>query len=179
MQTLEQKLSAVDAQLKRWQTRLTRASNMVVKLDRKRRRLQLQALQPKDAKPVAIVKVKNGRVSDVTPLPELDVFFQPETKPIEGIAALDVPDYLKRTSVQPKESAADKRVREIKETKGPVEANAPELRKLLDPAAEINRMRLARNDAKRRGYKLPAKVDKTAMPLSGKAALAAIKGKRQ
>ena len=167
MQTVEQKLAVVDASLRRWQTRLTRASNMVVKLARQRRRLTNN---------MATVRVEKAKPVVETPLPELDVFFKPE--PAEQIAALDVPEYLRRTSVQPKETEADKRVREIMETKGPV-PGPKMLEDLLNPAAAMNRKRLERNDAKRRGYTLPPKVDKTAMPLSGRAALAAIKGKKK
>jgi hypothetical protein len=36
------KLADVEARMRRWHTRLTRASNMLQKLDRQRRRLQLQ-----------------------------------------------------------------------------------------------------------------------------------------
>ena len=40
MQNTTKKLAACEAGLKRWHTRLTRASNMVTKLERQRRRLQ-------------------------------------------------------------------------------------------------------------------------------------------
>lgn len=159
MQTVEQKLAVVDASLRRWQTRLTRASNMVVKLARQRRRLTNN---------MATVRVEKAKPVVETPLPELDVFFKPE--PAEQIAALDVPEYLKRTSVQPKEEKPLPKAGD----QGP-----QMLADLLDPASAMNRKRLERNDAKRRGYTLPPKVDKTAMPLSGRAALAAIKGKKK
>jgi hypothetical protein len=41
MQTAHSKLAATEKSLKRWQTRLKRATNMVTKLDRQRRRYQV------------------------------------------------------------------------------------------------------------------------------------------
>jgi len=147
--TTHTKLLAVRDKRKRWQTRLTRASNMLAKLAKQEARLLKEP---------------------TTPLPELDKFFQPEPKPVEDIAALDVPDYLKRTSVpvistddpdiveKVAAALADAKVKKIKETKGPVPASPA-----LTAAVQF----------KRQG----SDEERKKMPLSGREALAAIKAK--
>lgn len=65
------KLASVEANLKRWHTRLTRAANMVAKLEKYRRRLMLE--KAVEDRPVALtVKIK-----------------MPKTKPVEGVYSLN------------------------------------------------------------------------------------------
>lgn len=131
MQTIAQKLEAVESSLRRWHTRLTIASNKVAKLDRQRRRLQLEALQPKDAKTVAVVTVKAGKIVDVKPpAPE------PVSIETDHISEVDLPAFLDRSNPLIAEEMTAKR-----------------------KAAEAEARR--------------------AMPLSGRAALQAIKRKKK
>src|SRR5262245_10710844 len=150
-------LQDVETRLKRWHTRLKRASNEVAKLEKKRRRLMLEG-----QKPVTPVKAtKPTSIATDVPLPELDALFQPEPKPVQDIRADEVPDFLKRTAVQPKEP-------EPKIGWVFPEAKPKEIDKRTAK-------RLAKNDLKRRG---PSRFSSTDMPLSGKDAMKLLRKKK-
>lgn len=121
METLEQ----VEVRLKRWHTRLKRASTEIGKLERKRRRLLLGP-KPKP-KTVEIEKALPVAIPDEVPLPELDAYFKPEPKADD----LSIPPFLK-------EREAPKVGWVFPEAK----------KKEIDPRTA---KRLARNDEKRRG----------------------------
>ena len=128
MLTLEQKLVAVEAKIKRWQSRLTRAANMLPKLDKQRRRLQakfgpvnLDHVIGQDKKQETLSESCDRIVSEM---------LQSDTAPI--------PQEFKREQEQ-----------KPKQLKGEMPKM---LGALLNPAAEINKLRLAKADAKRRGY---------------------------
>jgi hypothetical protein len=126
MKTLQQKLNDVETGLRRWHTRLTRASNMLQKLERQRRRLASQLAYitpaPGRAQPVPV------QVQDPPPVVTEAI------KQIED-AGLSIPPFLKRTQADADKMKAD---------------------------------RLAKEAA-----------DKKKMPLSGKAAQAALRPKRK
>ncbi len=103
------KLATCEAGLRRWHSRLVRASNAIAKLEKQRRRLQAQLVTPVAAKPPAAT---------------------PEAKPGTPAVHLDIPAAFKR---DPEPQLVDK-----------LKAKRPP-------------------------------VDKTKMPLSGKAAMDAIK----
>jgi len=155
MQTLEQKLSAVESSRRRWLTRLKRATNMLAKLDQQTKRLKTKQTLSK-VLDIAKAEVTADRLPPVT---------------IES--ALDIPTELKRDTrwlemVQRDDTEADLKEPEKVKTLKAV---------LTDPAAEVTRIRLAKNDAKRRGYKL--EPDKKAMPLSGRDALKFLKSQKK
>jgi hypothetical protein len=115
MQNVTQKLEGVETSMRRWHTRLTRASNMLHKLERQRRRLQQQGQTTGTAKP----KVSTIDVDEVKR--QLD-------------AAID-------TTIPP----------------------------LLKRDVDVDRLKAER----------VAKVDKSKMPLTGRAALDAIRPKKK
>ena len=122
---LNAKLTDVEAKLRRWQTRLTRAHNAVARYNKMRLRLQGQlASTPAVAKPKVIT-------DSAVPLPELDAFFIPTPKAPDK---LDIPPFLKRD----------------------VDVDALKAQRKSKEAA-----------------------DKKAMPLTGRAALEAIRPKRK
>ncbi len=135
---LNAKLTAVEASLKRWHTRLTRASRMLQKLEKQRRRLATQVayISPAPGR-VKAAEPKPKIVTDsAIPLPELDAFFLPtKPKPLvhhDDLAAM------------------------------PSNVKAPEN---LDLPTFLDRRKV--------------KVDKKAMPLTGRAAQEAIRPKRK
>jgi len=84
------KLADVEARMRRWHTRLTRASNTLQKLDRQRRRLQLQ-------QQVGVGRPKSARepVMTVTAPPnDLDVVA--EAVKVVTESGLDIPTFLQR-----------------------------------------------------------------------------------
>jgi hypothetical protein len=149
------KLNDIRQRIRRWQNRQLRASNALNKLYGRERRLLAKSPEP-------LKQLAPPKITSEAPLPELDAFFQPEPKPVEQIAALDIPEELKRTSVLPKAGDPGPKL----------------LEDMLNPAAVMNRLRLAKLDAKRRGRPTEPVVDKTAMPLSGRDAMKAIRRKR-
>jgi hypothetical protein len=132
-----QKLTDVDTKMRRWQTRLTRATNMLNKLSKQRRRLAIQLGQPvAKADPVIeakaeLVQTVYDRLGEIASPPAITTS-DPDL--VEKVAAaLDIPPFLKRTQ------------------------------------ADADKMKAERM----------AKVDKSKMPLTGKAALDAIRPKRK
>lgn len=169
--TTHTKLQAIRDKRKRWQTRLTRASNMLAKLAKQEARL----MKPQRE---AFVKPKVSETTDVT---ELNPYFAEAS---QQIAALDVPDYLKRTSVpviskddpdlveKVASALADARVKETKRPRGSVP-----LAKLTGRTLAIAAKEAAEDQGliprKRQG----SDEERKKMPLSGREALAAIKAK--
>jgi len=96
-------LQEVELRLKRWHTRLTRASNEVAKLEKKRRRMMSMTLADRHREHTK-VRLASGEVVGVKtdseiPLPELDAFFQPEPKkPFDAEDAFSIPKELKVTT---------------------------------------------------------------------------------
>ena len=76
MQTLSQKIEAVESKMRRWHTRLTRASNALRKLEQQRRRLTAQPKPVKVTvvpKPVPVIASDGpnlvGKVADALGIP--------------------------------------------------------------------------------------------------------------
>ena len=186
MQTDAQKivgqLADVDTRLRRWETRLRRATNMVSKLSKKRRTLAVKlgqvpvkdgtvgaamlddrldrALRPKtladrsprNDKGISGTISKTPMTPDVIPLPELDAFFAPE---------------------RPRAHA---RIANLAEDLGPAlreageDAGIPAFLDRRDPVV-AERMTAARKKAEA--------DERRKMPLTGRAALDAIKATRK
>ena len=158
MQTDAQRLEAVEVALRRWHTRLTRATNAIRKLEAKRRRLS-GPTRPKTMADRDTRKVERHRVvQESIPLPELDAFFQPEPKRPRGsvaIADLCGPKGGEALATAARESAED--------------AGIPAFLDRRDPliAEQMTKARKAKEADARK-----------AMPLTGKAALAKIRSKK-
>jgi hypothetical protein len=127
VQNIEQKLKAVDTALVRWQSRLVRASNMVSKLTKKRRRLQLAATIPPDAKPVAVVKVKVPVETDHLSEAAFTDFVQRGQAAQAAVDDLTIPKLLKRDPNADALKAMNKRIeqRAAERSKKPAKAKAP------------------------------------------------------
>ena len=106
------KLADVEAKMRRWHTRLTRASNMLQKLERSRRRLQLQ-------QQVGVGRPKHGNVEKS----DHPVGSKKSTQPpaistddpdlVEKVAAaLDIPPFLKREPVDVDKLKAQRKSKE-------------------------------------------------------------------
>jgi len=122
---LNAKLRDVEAKMRRWQGRLTRAHNTVAKLNRQRLRLQGQLANPRPIK--LITEIKDYKPDDIA-VPQPVAFVEPDPK-------LDIPPFLQRKEV------------------------------------DVDTLK-----AQRKSKELP---DKTKMPLTGRAALDAIRPKRK
>ena len=146
-------LQTVRDQRKRWQSRLTRASNMLSKLAKQEARLI--------------------KIDTPTPLPELDKYFAPAPKPLQGIAAADVPAWTDKNCVKPKpvtvRPRGKARLAHLAEDLPMAAREAAEDAAKSDPlfAEKLTKAR-KENEAEARKQ----------MPLSGNAALAAIKKKK-
>ena len=125
MQNTITQLADVDAKLRRWETRLRRATNMVSKLSRKRRSLAVELGQ---------APVRNGTVGAALLDDKLDRALRPEPVTTAKVDELAIPPFLDR--------------------KDPLIAEAM--------------------TAKRKAAEAEARK---AMPLTGRAALDAIRGK--
>jgi hypothetical protein len=154
----EERLAKVEAQRKRWATRLTRAVNAIKKLDRQRARLlkpvspkqipvtaqwHFDPVEPEAAKPEVVEPNHNPGFPDPS-----DPSYGPKGDPDD----LAIPEFLRRGRAAQK--AVDEQVeavrREVAETKR------------LKTQGRIAKMKAKRSGATR------------AMPLSGRAALAKI-----
>jgi hypothetical protein len=152
MKTREEKLAAIDASMKRWLTRNKRATNQLSRLARQRDRL----LKQRDPMRVGKMSTAMAKALEI----------------VDEKKALDIPPVLQRPLIH-HDDLAHMPSNALPKAGDP---GPKMLEDLLNPAAAINRKRLERNDAKRRG---PAKIDKTAMPLSGRDAMKAIKAARK
>ena len=105
--------AATEASLKRWQTRLTRAFNMVSKLEKQRRRLTLEELG-KGSPVIATVKVKVPKPATA-----------PEPEPVED-DPLKVPKWLDRSDplIAEKMTAARKAAEVEERKKMPLSGSA-------------------------------------------------------
>ena len=115
MRNLQQELADVETKLRRWQSRLKRASNEVSKWDKKRRRIQLALLQPKDQTVVATVKatMPTERAKEL----ELEIQKDPVPAPVQAQAApepdgLDIPEKFRRPYVDVDKLKAERLARE-------------------------------------------------------------------
>jgi hypothetical protein len=138
-----QKLADVDTRLRRWETRMTRATNMVAKLSKQRRRLAVQLGRPDRTPPfvqAADLNEAERSADGHNPGPAISV----DDPDLESkvAAALDIPTFLRR---------------------------GQDAQKAVDAIIDTHAMKVEREK----------KIDKSAMPLTGKAALAAIKPKRK
>lgn len=109
MQTLEQKMKAVDAALLRWQTRLIKASNMVTKLTKKKRRLEAQRDKPRQTtkppeKPVPVIST-----SDPDLVEKVSVVLEANRKKEDD---LTIPKLLRRDPNADALKAMNKRIEE-------------------------------------------------------------------
>jgi hypothetical protein len=180
MKTREEKLAAIDASMKRWLTRNKRATNALSRLAKQRDRL----LKPRDVSKMSPAMAKAFEIVDrpkdydaIEKAAARLVDAEPSLLPhqvdaiVKAKDGLDLPGFLARG--QAAQKAVDKVIADLPKAGDP----GPKLLEdLLNPAAAINRKRLERNDAKRRGVAKP--VDKKAMPLSGREALRHIKSKK-
>jgi hypothetical protein len=98
-------LQEVELRLKRWHTRLTRASNEVAKLEKKRRRMMSVTLadRPREHTKVRLAsgEVVGVKTDSEIPLPELDAFFAAPSLPEKKFDAEDafsIPKELKVTT---------------------------------------------------------------------------------
>lgn len=147
------KLAACEANLKRWQTRLKRATSKVTELDRLRRRLQAKM------GPVNLHELIGPPMSDKdvgadqeTVKPTIDVI---EVKRQVDAAIGDdasIPPFLDRRMTMADRTADDVKRRNVR----------------LADAAKLRAERKSKDDA-----------DKKKMPLTGRAALEAIRPKRK
>jgi len=176
MKTREEKLAAIDASMKRWLTRNKRATNALSRLAKQRDRL----LKPRDVSKMSPAMAKALEVADYDAIEKAAarlVDAEPSLLPhqvdaiVKAKDGLDLPGFLARG--QAAQKAVDKVIADLPKAGDP---GPKMLEDLLNPAAAINRKRLERNDAKRRGVAKP--VDKKAMPLSGRDALRHIKSKK-
>jgi hypothetical protein len=100
---MQQNLQQVEASLRRWHTRLTRATNAIRKLEAKRRRLSgptrpktLADRSPRNDKGISGTISKTPPIPDTIPLPELDAFFQRGRAAQAAVDELTVPAFLDR-----------------------------------------------------------------------------------
>jgi len=171
MKTLSQRLAEIDTRLKRWRPKLTRAHNEVQKLLRQRERLVREGSK------------QIGLPVKETPLPELNAFFTPpKVEVLKQIAAADVPAWDAANSIKPLDIPAELR-REPERPRAHWDISKPEtlgpaIREAAQDAgiSEKTKKRLAKNDLKRRG---PSRFGTKDMPLSGKAALEAVRPSRK
>jgi hypothetical protein len=167
-------LQEVEKRLKRWHTRLTRASNEVAKLEKKRRRLagpgwveQVKTLADRPREHTK-VRTTSGEVVGVKtnseiPLPELDAFFVLPSLPEKSESDLTIPPELKRTE-KPLPKAGDPGPKMLSDL-----LNKP----FIDAR---KKKRLDALDEKRRGR---SRFSASDMPLSGRDAIKAIKDARR
>ena len=122
------KLAKCETSLKRWHTRLVRASTMVAKLEKQRRRLQTQMgpvnltdlIGPDKAKPVEHVETSMASSIDVAEVQrQLDDMIGTSITPqkIADVAAvahdkLDIPPFLKRTQADVDKLKAERKSKE-------------------------------------------------------------------
>jgi len=136
--TAPQKLAKCETTLKRWHTRLVRASTMVAKLEKQRRRLQAQ-MGPVNLTDLIgpPLSAKDVGADQETAKPTIDVaeVTRQVDAAIDATPSLDIPPFLKRTQ------------------------------------ADVDKLK-----AQRKSKEAAAKK---AMPLTGRAALAAIKAPPQ
>lgn len=96
-------LADCEARMRRWHTRLTRASNMLQKLERQRRRLQLQ-------QHVGVGRPKENPLFTVqVPVPTRTMA---ERTAEQKAAALDIPPFLKREAVDAEALTAQRKSKE-------------------------------------------------------------------
>lgn len=107
------KLANVEASLKRWQTRLTRAANKVNELDRKRRRLQAQMGPVGLTDLIGNVEKPDHPVGSKKSTSEPPVISTDDPDLVEKVAAaLDIPPFLKREPVDVEKLKAKRKSKE-------------------------------------------------------------------
>jgi hypothetical protein len=145
-------IATLDARIKRWKTKMTRAVNAIVKLEKQRARLQkkqLNAAYAETSKAINKVAFMGMPVRKEKAAPDTPPPIQPETPhPADDMA---IPGFLQR---KPSPRPIDKDAVRAAELKAQVEAR----KKAKTEARKVQRSKAGR-----------------AMPLSGKAALDAIK----
>jgi hypothetical protein len=116
--TTPKRLAACEASLKRWHSRLTRASNMVAKLEKKRRRLALINLRVEQAE----------KTKHIPPPPPLPAETVAELKAVnaELQSGLAIPAFLNRADplIAEKMTAARKKAEEAARHKMPLTGRA-------------------------------------------------------
>jgi hypothetical protein len=142
------KLQRVEASLVRWHRRLSRAANAIKKLDAQRRRLLAKKAEPVKALPAP----KPAPLAIEAPRPKVsDVTDIPVTElPIPDVLDEEIPAFLRRAK--------------------PLDATA---QAILDEQADLKKRKARGRIAK---LKATQSGETRKMPLTGKAALAAIRG---
>ena len=165
------KLQRVEASLVRWHRRLSRAANAIKKLDAQRRRLLVKKMEPVKAlpapKPAAVERPRgHALLSDPKTLgPAIRESIQDQVKPKVSdvtdipVTELPIPDVLEEDGGIPSFLR-----------RKPLDATA---KTILAEQAEHKRLKAKGRKAKEKA-RLSGKTRK--MPLTGKAALAAIRG---
>ena len=144
------KLAACEASLKRWQTRLKRATSKVTELDRLRRRLQAK-MGPVNLTELIgpPMSVKDVGADQETVKPTIDV--TEVKRQVDAAIETDIPSFLDRRTMADR-TADDVKQRNVR----------------LADAAKLRAERKSKEVA-----------DKKKMPLTGRAALEAIRPKRK
>jgi hypothetical protein len=153
---MQQNLQQVELSMKRWHTRLVRASNALRKLEQKRRRLAAKGSTPPVEKLGAVVAAVER--TEAIPLPELDAFFVP-TRP---------------------KTLADRSPRNDKGISGTISKQPPPAEMIEDTSipAFLDRRDPLIAEQMTKARKAKEADARKAMPLTGKAALAKIKSKK-
>lgn len=152
------KLQSIEAGLTRWHRRLTRAANAIKRLEAKRRRLLAASAKPKALPaPKAPLALSGPREPEPSPSPAvLPAPAAPAPKALAPPAKaddLEIPGFLRRSSL--------------------TEADMQAAQAVADEISERNKLK-AKGQAAKRKARDSGETKK--MPLSGKAALAAIRG---
>ena len=155
--TTTEQLNHVEASLRRWHTRLKIASNKIEKLVKRRRSLMLKlAGLPPETKPRLDLKEQVATLGADSLLPDFVARGQAAQKAVDDLV---IPPMLRRTM-------EDRNIDQLAERT----AALPE-----GSLKKSQQERLKRMEEKRRGRSMFAKSD---MPLTGKDALKAIRGKK-
>jgi hypothetical protein len=145
---LTTKLATTEASLKRWQSRLKRAATRVHELDKQRRRYQLQLLNPDQ--PVVTIKMRQQKLT---------------SSPVEK-STIDVAEVQRQVDA----AIANVTPQKIADVAAAAHEKIPDfLNRAADPLL-AEKMTAARKKAEA--------AARSAMPLSGRAAMAKIRSKK-
>jgi hypothetical protein len=104
------KLTKVEASMRRWHTRLTRASNMLQKLERQRRRLQ--------APPRTMAqRTAEQKADDFVPGQGVTIDVDEVRRQLDAAIATDIPPFLKRDAADATALTAQRKSKEVDDRK--------------------------------------------------------------
>lgn len=143
MQTIEKRLADVDAAIKRWRPRMTRASNIMNQLLRKRERLIREKVTQAVPAAAAAFEAMAEKLHEKEP----SIPLEQATRIVETADTV-IPEFLRRGQ------AAQKAVSAVIDNLPKAGDPGPQmLADIMNPASEINRRRLERMQAKRQGLR--------------------------